>query len=177
MEKKLPLRYCVYDTAIGDVTLIANEKRLVGLLFGSKDPSGAVNDENTALYDGIIELNQFCYGQRRYFDLDFEPVKDQDAQKVYDAVRTIPYGETRTVAQVAEMSGKPIEVVSDALFENPLPIFIPTHRVVANDEEIGHLAGCDSKMYEHDEDKKLKRQLIDFEAANKDRVFVSEKRF
>lgn len=175
MEKKLPLRYAVYDTAIGDVTLIANEKRLVGMLFGSKDPSGAINEENTALYDGIIELNQYCYGQRRYFDLKFEPIKDQNVAKIYEIVKAIPYGETRYVEEVAKESGKSIEEVADALFDNPLPIFVPCHRVLASTEDVGHLAGCDSKMYETGEDKELKKKLIEFEKTNKNGRFIAEK--
>ncbi len=175
MEKRLPLRYAVYDTAIGDVTLISNERRLVGLLFGSKDPIGAVNDENTALYDGIIELNQYCYGQRRYFDLKLEPVNDSVLSKVYEAVLAIPYGETKTEAELAAALKLKAEDIDRALIENPLPIFIPTHRVIVNEEEVGPLSGCDTKMLDSGEDRELKKKLIAFEAENKDKVFISER--
>lgn len=172
MEATLPLRYAVYDTAIGDVTLIANERRLVGMLFGSKDPIGAVNDENTALYDGIIELNQYCYGQRRKFDLRFEPIKDPEAAKVYEEVSKIPYGETMLLEELSAKVGLDKERVSELLFENPLPIFIPSHRIKESKESSGRLAGCDQKMYDLGQDVELHEKLIAFEAANKDREFL-----
>lgn len=172
MEETLPLRYAVYDTAIGDVTLIANERRLVGMLFGSKDPIGAINDENTALYDGIIELNQYCYGQRKQFSLKLEPIPGDRAKKFYDEVSMIPYGKTRTIKDLALQLGLDEKEIEEFVYINPLPIFIPTHRVVVSDEEVGHLSGCDDKMYETGEDVALKKKLIEFEKANADKVFA-----
>ena len=97
MERKedKPLSYWIYDTPAGDVTVLANENAVVELLFGAQDPQGAVNDENIHQYDAIIELNQYFYGQRKVFDLAIA-YQGGEAGREYDAVRSIPYGSTKT---------------------------------------------------------------------------------
>ena len=88
--------YAVYDTPIGDVTIVTQGKYIVGLLFGAVDPIGAVNEETVALYDGIIALNQFFFGQRLSFDNPLWFGGTEFDKKVYEYVMTIPYAETRT---------------------------------------------------------------------------------
>ncbi len=58
---------------------------------------------------------------------------------VWRALLNIPYGETRTYAQVAKMSGHPnaIRAVASAIGKNPLPQTIPCHRVIRSDGSIG----------------------------------------
>lgn len=58
---------------------------------------------------------------------------------VWKAIIKIPYGETRTYAQVAKMSGHPtaIRAVANAIGKNPLPVTIPCHRVIRSDGKIG----------------------------------------
>lgn len=58
---------------------------------------------------------------------------------VWRALLNIPYGETRTYAQVAKMSGHPnaIRAVASAIGKNPLPQKIPCHRVIRSDGSIG----------------------------------------
>jgi methylated-DNA-[protein]-cysteine S-methyltransferase len=159
------LDYFVYDTAAGDVTLVAAPKRLVALLFGAVDPINAVNEENAILYDSIIELNQYCFGQRKTFDLRLDPPGDEFEKKVWAHLSTIPYGETRTVKQVAEAVGESDEkAVLEAVNANPIPIIIPSHRVVGdNGEDIGYVGGSE-----------LKEKLLRMEKTNKDRVFVAQ---
>jgi methylated-DNA-[protein]-cysteine S-methyltransferase len=86
----MPLRYAVYDTSIGDVTLMANDKALDRIIFGAVDPTGAVNEENAVLYDAIIELNQFFFHQRKTFDLKLQPEGSDFEKKVWAFVQTIP---------------------------------------------------------------------------------------
>ena len=62
---------------------------------------------------------------------------------VWKALLKIPYGETRTYAQVAQMSGHPnaVRAVANAIGKNPLPIIIPCHRVIHSDGTIGGYSG------------------------------------
>lgn len=163
MKENEVLSYSVYDTAAGDVTIIASEKCITGLMFGAVDPSGCVNEENAALYDAIIELNQFCFGQRRTFDLRLDPPGTDFEKKVLDFVKTIPYGETRTYEEVAKGIGEPnaARSVGAALNKNPIPILIPCHRVIGKDGTlVGYVGGIE-----------LKKKLLAMEKNNAHRVF------
>lgn len=160
----MALRYSVYDTAAGDVTLIANEKRLLGLKFGAIDIPGGLNEENTVLYDAIVELNQYFFGQRKKFDV---PLFLDDAtdfeKKVYEYLENIPYGETRSYEEVATALGDPksARAVGLAANKNPVPLFIPCHRVIVkNGDLVGYQGGVD-----------LKKKLLRMEKSNMNRVF------
>ena len=146
----MPLRYAVYDTSIGDVTLIANDKALTGLIIGAVDPQGAVNEENAVLYDAIIELNQFFFRQRKNFDLKLQPDGTDFEKKVWAFVETIPYGKTMTYEEVAAGIGEPNgeRSVWMALNHNPIPLFIPCHRVVGkNGSLVGYIGGLELKKW------------------------------
>ncbi len=131
------LRYSVYDTAAGDMTLIGTRKRLVKVLFGSHDPEGIAHGETTLLYDAICELNQYFFGQRKKFDLPLFLECEEWERKVYEYVLSIPYGETRTEKETLQAlsSRKTVQALRSALMNNPLPIFIPCHRVVREEGE------------------------------------------
>lgn len=73
-------------------------------------------------------------------DKDIDKLAGTDFQRdVWKALIKIPYGETRTYAQVAEMSGHPkaVRAVANAIGKNPLPPYIPCHRVIRSDGKIG----------------------------------------
>ena len=164
-DVNMTIRYAVYDTALGDVTIIANDKALVGMKFGAVDPQGAVNEENAVLYDAIIELNQFCFGQRKVFDLRLQPEGSDFEKKVWEYVRTIPYGKTVTYEDVAKAIGEPNgeRSVGMALNRNPIPIFIPCHRVIGKGGSlVGYIGGLE-----------LKKKLIGMEKVNASRTFVA----
>ncbi len=162
MENKdsKPLNYWIYDTPAGDVTVLANEKAVVGLLFGAVDPEGGVNDENIHQYDAIIELNQYFYGQRKVFDLSIA-YPPGEAGRVYDTVRNIPYGETRTYEEVAKASKCRPEKAREHLLRNPIPLIIPCHRAVVGKDDIGPYCG----------DPLLKKKLLNMEKTNASREF------
>ena len=164
-ENFMTIRYAVYDTALGDVTIIANDKALVGMKFGAVDPEGALNEENAVLYDAIIELNQFCFGQRKSFDLKLQPEGTDFEKKVWEYVKTIPYGKTVTYEEVAKAIGEPNgeRSVGMALNRNPIPIFIPCHRVIGKAGSlVGYIGGID-----------LKKKILGMEKVNANRVFTA----
>ena len=104
------------------------------------------------------QLNQYFSGKRRDFDLPLSYDGSEFRVSVLDALRDIPYGETRTYAQVAEAVGSPraYRAVGTACAENPLPIVIPCHRVVPTAGGVGSYAGGSS----------MKRRLLEFEREN-----------
>jgi len=156
------IRYAVYDTPAGDVTIVAVGKKIRYLLFGSHDPIGAINQENTTLYDCIVELNQYFYGQLAKFSLplSLEGLGDFE-RRVYEFVETIAYGSKATYEEVAAAIGEPAatNAVQLALEHNPIPVLIPCHRVVKSEEDIGTFV-----------DKiDLKRKMLELEASRSSR--------
>ena len=161
----MAIRYCVYDTGIGDVTVLAEAKALTGLFFGAIDPPGCLNEENTMLYDAIMELNQYFYGQRKVLDLRVNPQGTDLEKQAWDyIVKNLPYGKRMTYKEVAVAIGHPREekAVEKAMLKNPIPLFIPCHRVVSSDKDIGdYVAG-----------REFKEKILNMERINADREFV-----
>lgn len=159
-------RYAVYDTLAGDVTILAGEKALTRMLFGIVDPPDATNEENTLLYDAIMELNQYFFGQRHRFDLRLAPEGTPFEKKVWDYVQTIPYGTTASYEEVAEAIGEAgaARAVGNALMRNPIPIFIPCHRVIEKSGQLGGYIGGEE----------LKEKLLKLEAHNAPRFYGEE---
>lgn len=99
----------------------------------------------TSLRDSDIELIRRTAAQlAAYFDqadyrftLPLSPVGTDFRQRVWAALRDIPNGETRTYGQLARQLGSSARAVGQALGDNPLPIIIPCHRVVAADGSLG----------------------------------------
>lgn len=136
METKgASLRYAVYDTAAGDLTIVVNDGQVVRILFGSFDPPGMRNEENPVLYDAIIQINQYFFGQRKSFDLPLLLEGSDFAKKIYQYVLSIPYGETRTEKDVLEAidARRSLGALREVLRNNPLPFLIPSHRVLRGD--------------------------------------------
>ncbi len=82
-------------------------------------------------------------------------------REVWEAIKLIPYGETRSYAWVAKQINRPraARAVGQALSKNPLPIIIPCHRVIASNGKIGGYTGG----------LEMKRYLLTMEASTKKR--------
>ena len=98
-----------------------------------------------------VERTGFQETDRAYVDMNGTPFQ----QEVWDALLTIPYGETRTYKQIAEQIGRPkaVRAVGQALNRNPLPILFPCHRVIGSG---GKLVGFAGGLAE-------KQRLLEFE--------------
>ena len=96
------------------------------------------------------ELKEYFKGRRREFSVRLEVVGSKFDVMVWSALRSIPYGEVRSYRWLAERIGHPnaCRAVGRALNRNPLPIFLPCHRVVRADGELGgYSAGVDVKRF------------------------------
>ena len=95
------------------------------------------------------QLHAYLDGERTAFDLPFRPNGSAYQRRVWDALRAIPYGETRTYAELASEAGGSARSVGGANRRNPLPILIPCHRVVAAGGVGGYSGGdgLDTKRY------------------------------
>jgi methylated-DNA-[protein]-cysteine S-methyltransferase len=89
------------------------------------------------------QLREYFAHERREFDLPLAPRGTAFQQRVWHALRAIPYGAVRNYGDVARAIGQPLAVraVGQANGRNPLPIVIPCHRVIASDGSIGGYSG------------------------------------
>ena len=96
------------------------------------------------------QLNEYFAGERREFELELAPEGTKFQVEVLEALRGIPYGETRTYRDIAEAVGRPkaVRAVGNANGRNPLPIVIPCHRVIGSDGSLtGFGGGIEAKRY------------------------------
>lgn len=136
------------DTPIGKVRLVATRDALVELLLPGKgageSPAGARGAVPPVLDRAARELDQYFLGRRRDFTVPLEPSFGTGFQRaVWAALREIPYGETVSYAVLASRAGRPAacRAAGGANGRNPLPIFVPCHRVVSSDGSIGGYSG------------------------------------
>jgi methylated-DNA-[protein]-cysteine S-methyltransferase len=137
-----------FPTPIGEVTLIANPRALVGLVWDEGELprlglAAALPGANGPLDAGESQLGEFFAGKRIRFELPLEPAGSDFQRLVWDRLREIPFGSTWSYRELALRVGNPgaARAVGSANGRNPLCILIPCHRVVKASGEIGGYAG------------------------------------
>ena len=135
------------NAPIGAVTLCQDEGGLCALRFGG---NGGRMDETPLFLQAQRELEEYFAGRRSSFSVPLSMHGTPFQMAVWEALRTIPYGETRSYATLAVQIGRPraCRAVGMANHVNPLPIFVPCHRVVGADGRLtGYAGGLDVKKY------------------------------
>lgn len=96
------------------------------------------------------QLEEYFAGTRKQFDLPLRPKGTEFQKKIWNILRQIPYGETRSYGEVAALAGNPkaSRAVGGANHKNPIMIIIPCHRVIGADGNlVGFGGGLDVKRY------------------------------
>ena len=145
--------YRTIDSPIGPLTLagegpVLTHLRMVDQTY-EPDRAGWVHDDH-AFDDAVQQLEAYFAGHLRDFELRLEMAGTEFQRKVWDALRTIPYGETRTYAEIAGQIGSPtaFRAVGMANGHNPIAIIVPCHRVIgANGAMTGYAGGVDCKVF------------------------------
>lgn len=102
-----------------------------------------------AFAEAVEQLAAYFAGQRTEFDLALNPYGTEFQRRVWAALRTIPYGETRSYSQIAVQIGSPgaARAVGLANGRNPIAIIVPCHRVIGSSGSLtGYAGGIDRKM-------------------------------
>lgn len=124
-----------HQTAIGTIGIVEDAGTIVALLFdGGKAPSEAQPSETPLLREAFSQLDAYLAGSLRSFDLPLKPSGTAFQQAVWAILRDIPYGAVRSYKEVASALDKPkaVRAVGMANNRNPIPIFIPCHRVIGS---------------------------------------------
>ena len=136
----------VLDTPVGPVTVVADGDLLVGLFMEARPPTGTA-----AVLDAAAEqLAAYFNGDLIDFDLPVAPSGTPFQQRVWDELRTIPFGETVTYRDLAVRIGRPsaCRAVGAANGRNPISIIVPCHRVVGSDGSLtGYGGGIERKRW------------------------------
>jgi methylated-DNA-[protein]-cysteine S-methyltransferase len=113
---------------LGPLTLVAENDALVAVDWrGNK----AADDESALLREAARQLAAYFAGTRKRFDLPLAPEGAPFERRVWDLMAAIAYGETRRYGELAAQLEAEAQAIGEACGRNPLPIFIPCHRVVA----------------------------------------------
>lgn len=144
--------YFFYDTPIGRVAIAEEGGSLAELHFERQAGrlGGVSVRETPAHKEAYRQLLEYFDGARKKFELPLSPKGTAFQMKVWQALTEIPYGETRTYGQIAALTGNPkaSRAVGLANNRNPLPVFIPCHRVIGSDGRlVGFGGGLDVKAY------------------------------
>ncbi len=149
----------VIDSPIGPLTTCVDERGAVTEIWfsareGDRDPVA------TAAIDR--QLREYFDGARDGFDVPLNPGGTEFQRRVWQLLREIPYGGTRSYGELAALLGQPgaSRAVGRANATNPIPIVVPCHRVIgANGTLTGFAGGLDTKRWLLDFERRGERLL------------------
>lgn len=134
------IQFATYSSPFGPVQIGHREGRIVSIRCGS---SAAPHMPSEVSELANFQLQEYFAGKRTTFDLPLELEGTPFQLAVWNSMREIPYGETRTYGQLAAAIGKPTasRAVGQAANRNPCWIVIPCHRIVGSNHSLTGYAG------------------------------------
>ncbi|MCL1905534.1 MAG: methylated-DNA--[protein]-cysteine S-methyltransferase [Clostridiales bacterium] len=132
---------CYYNMDFMNIGLSEENGAITRLFFVTKEEAAQGKGTETPLLRGAaLQLRQYLSGRRKEFFLPLAPQGTEFMRRVWKALETIPYGETRSYKQIALQTGhdKAYRAVGLANNRNPISIIIPCHRVIGHN---GRLVG------------------------------------
>ena len=171
----IDIAYANVDSPFGELLVARTDRGVVRLALpidrGRERPRDEVLEELAASVSPRIlespkrldeerrELEDYFEGRREYFDVpvDWSLTSPGFRSRALHAVARIPFGKTKTYAQIAKSAGNPkaFRAAGTACGHNPVPLIVPCHRVVPSSGGIGNYGGGPD----------MKRALLDFEGA------------
>jgi len=145
------IHYRTIDSPIGPLTLaghgsVLTNLRMVDQTYEPSRTGWSLDQE--AFGDAVEQLGAYFAGELTEFDIEFDLLGTEFQQRVWKALLTIPYGETRSYGEIADQIGAPgsARAVGLANGHNPIAIVVPCHRVIgANGNLTGYGGGLDRK--------------------------------
>ncbi|MBT2186955.1 methylated-DNA--[protein]-cysteine S-methyltransferase [Sphingobium nicotianae] len=152
------MTYVTRTTAspVGQLTLVASDKGLAAILWENDDPARVrlaprvEAADHPVLEEAARQLAAYFAGDRTSFDLPLDFHGTDFQKRVWAALLAIPFGETRSYAQIAGAIGAPtaFRAVGAANGRNPISIVAPCHRVIGTNGTLtGFAGGLEAKEY------------------------------
>jgi methylated-DNA-[protein]-cysteine S-methyltransferase len=147
----------VFASPVGELKLVASDTGLAAILWPNETPRRvrianvtAAPRHHAVLTEARRQLKEYFAGQRQTFTLPLEFVGTPFQRRVWAALLTIPYGETRSYSDIARQIGSPaaVRAVGAANGRNPISIVAPCHRVIGTNGKLtGFAGGLDAKHW------------------------------
>lgn len=137
-------RHLTIETETGPVTLTEEDGAIVAVTWNGSGGNAAAHHENEPtplLQNAAQQLREYFAGARHDFDLPLKPRGSAFQRAVWREMLAIPYGQTKSYGDLATATGGIARAVGTACGANPIPIFIPCHRVLAADRQLGGFSG------------------------------------
>ncbi len=152
--KSMHIGYAIVDCPLGRLLIAATEKGICAVSLGDSDavletalhseyPAAEIQRDGVELSQWVSTLLNHLNGQQPQLDLPIDVQATAFQWRVWQALRAIPYGSTRSYSQVAQALGDPkaTRAVARACASNPVAIVVPCHRVVREDGKLGGYRG------------------------------------
>jgi methylated-DNA-[protein]-cysteine S-methyltransferase len=153
--------YTSFDSAIGELLLVGDERQLHGLYMQEGRTAVAIREgwepDDGPFAQAREQLDEYFAGRRTTFDVPLTMSGSPFQRRVWRALQEIPYGETISYGELAHRVGEPATPrnVGAANGRNPISVIVPCHRVIGAD---GSLVGYGGGL-------ERKRILLDLEAG------------
>lgn len=149
---------CFMDSPLGRLLLVAADEGLVGVYYPehrrARNTAARDVERHPVLDSARRELAEYFDGARTRFETPLAPRATRGGTEfqhaVWDALLAIPFGETRSYAELARAIGRPnaVRAVGAANGQNPISIFVPCHRVIGADGSLtGYAGGLEGKRW------------------------------
>ncbi|MFE8703589.1 methylated-DNA--[protein]-cysteine S-methyltransferase [Cytobacillus sp. FJAT-54145] len=148
MDKR---EYTKFDSPIGELHIVSQNEKLVAIYLNEEDflkKEATLKGENPQSQHPILkrviqQLEEYFLGKRLEFDVPIEYDGTDFQMSVWNVLRAIPYGQTRSYQDVAHSINniKAVRAVGLANKANKLPIVIPCHRVIGKNQSLTGYAG------------------------------------
>ena len=152
----MPYEYTLMPSPVGQLTLVARADKLSAILWECERANrvrlGELRPANDSpvLSETARQLQEYFAGTRSQFELELDFTGTPFQKRVWQALLTIPFGETRSYSQIARQIGNPnaVRAVGAANGRNPISIVAPCHRVIgASGSLTGFAGGLEAKQY------------------------------
>jgi len=153
---------CTLESPIGRLRLCSTDEGLTHVLHANQQENlpdeWVENPQHPILTRALAELGDYFTGTRTSFTLPLTPTGTDFQKDVWQALQTIPYGQTCSYVDIATQIDRPkaVRAVGTANGSNPISIFIPCHRVIGKNGTLTGYAGGLSQ----------KKILLDLETQN-----------
>lgn len=147
-------KFILTESPVGKLKLVAKGNSLAAVLWENESSNrvrlGDMQEDPThpVLLETARQLREYFEGTRKVFELPLDFIGTPFQKKVWSALLTIPFGETRSYGQIASQIGQPkaVRAVGGANNRNPVAIIAPCHRVIgASGKLVGYAGGLDAK--------------------------------
>jgi len=144
------MNICFYKTVIGKIGIAETDGSITNVYFENDIlPLDVTEGETPLLVEASQQLDRYLRGKLQEFTLPLAPVGTPFMQQVWAQLCDIPYGQTATYKEIAIKTGngKASRAIGLANNRNPIPVFIPCHRVIGSNGTLtGYRGGLGIKQ-------------------------------